>query len=131
MQMLTTQLSNRFSSALVLFLSVFVTTQGLALSPEETMRTESLLAALGKQQNLTFTRNGTAQSAVDAESHLRLKLRKTEKRLNTAEQFIDNVASKSSVTGEEYQVKDAQGNVTSANEYLHELLKEKVDNKSQ
>ena len=44
MQSLTAQLSNRFSSALVLFLSVFVTTQALALSPEEKMRTESLLA---------------------------------------------------------------------------------------
>ncbi|APC10794.1 MULTISPECIES: DUF5329 family protein [Providencia] len=127
MQSLTAQLSNRFSSALVLFLSVFVTTQALALSPEEKIRTESLLAELGKQQNLTFTRNGTEHSATDAESHLRLKLRKTEKRLNTTEQFIDNVASKSSVTGEEYQVKDAQGNVFPANQYLHDLLKNSVD----
>ena len=63
MQSLTAQLSNRFSSALVLFLSVFVTTQALALSPEEKIRTESLLAELGKQQNLTFTRNGTEHSA--------------------------------------------------------------------
>ncbi|MGG4608539.1 DUF5329 family protein [Providencia sp. Me31A] len=118
----------RMSSALVSFLSIFVTTQALALSPEEKVRTESLLAELGKQQNLTFTRNGTEHSAVDAEAHLRLKLRKTEKRLNTAEQFIDNVASKSSITGEEYQVKDAQGNMVSANKYLHELLKDKVDN---
>ncbi|HCH7936606.1 TPA: DUF5329 domain-containing protein [Providencia rettgeri] len=127
MQSLTAQLSNRFSSALVLFLSVFVTTQALALSPEEKIRTESLLAELGKQQNLTFTRNGTEHSATDAESHLRLKLRKTEKRLNTTEQFIDNVASKPSVTGEEYQVKDAQGNVFPANQYLHDLLKNSVD----
>ncbi|EJD6671572.1 DUF5329 domain-containing protein [Providencia rettgeri] len=127
MQSLTAQLSNRFSSALVLFLSVFVTTQALALSPEEKIRTESLLAELGKQQNLTFTRNGTEHSATDAESHLRLKLRKTEKRLNTTEQFIDNIASKSSVTGEEYQVKDAQGNVFPANQYLHDLLKNSVD----
>ncbi|HGN1707385.1 TPA: DUF5329 family protein [Providencia rettgeri] len=50
-----------------------------------------------------------------------------EKHLNTAEQFIDNVASKSSITGEEYQVKDAQDNMVSANKYLHELLKDKVD----
>lgn len=131
MQTLTTQLSNRFSSALVLFLGIFVTTQALALSPEEKARTESLLTELGKQQNLTFTRNGTEHNAADAESHLRLKLRKTEKRLNTTEQFIDNVASKSSITGEAYQVKDAQGNVLSANQYLHDLLKEKVDNKSE
>ncbi|MGG4661710.1 DUF5329 family protein [Providencia vermicola] len=131
MQTLTTQLSNRFSSALVLFLGIFVTTQALALSPEEKARTESLLTQLGKQQNLTFTRNGTEHNAADAESHLRLKLRKTEKRLNTTEQFIDNVASKSSITGEIYQVKDAQGNVLSANQYLHDLLKEKVDSKSE
>jgi len=129
-QLLTTQLSNRFSSALVLFLGIFVTTQALALSPEEKVRTESLLTELGKQQNLTFTRNGTEHNAADAESHLRLKLRKTEKRLNTTEQFIDNVASKSSITGEIYQVKDAQGNVLPANQYLHDLLKDKVDSKS-
>ncbi|MDR2225508.1 MAG: DUF5329 domain-containing protein [Providencia sp.] len=131
MQSLTTQLSNRFSSALVLFLGIFVTTQALALSPEEKVRTESLLTELGKQQNLTFTRNGTEHNATDAESHLRLKLRKTEKRLNTTEQFIDNVASKSSITGEIYQVKDAQGNVLPANQYLHDLLKDKVDSKSE
>ncbi|QXX81036.1 DUF5329 domain-containing protein [Providencia sp. R33] len=131
MQSLTTQLSNRFSSALVLFLGIFVTTQALALSPEEKARTESLLTELGKQQNLTFTRNGTEHNATDAESHLRLKLRKTEKRLNTTEQFIDNVASKSSITGEIYQVKDAQGNVLPANQYLHDLLKDKVDSKSE
>jgi hypothetical protein len=130
-QSLTTQLSNRFSSALVLFLGIFVTTQALALSPEEKVRTESLLTELGKQQNLTFTRNGTEHNATDAESHLRLKLRKTEKRLNTTEQFIDNVASKSSITGEIYQVKDAQGNVLPANQYLHDLLKDKVDSKSE
>lgn len=131
MRSLTPQLSNRFSSALVFFLGIFVTTQALALSPEEKARTESLLAELGKQQNLTFTRNGTEHSATDAESHLRLKLRKTEKRLNTTEQFIDNVASKSSITGEIYQVKDAQGNLLPANQYLHDLLKEKVDSKAE
>lgn len=131
MQSLTTQLSNRFSSTLVLFLGIFVTTQALALSPEEKARTESLLTELGKQQNLTFTRNGTEHNAADAESHLRLKLRKTEKRLNTTEQFIDNVASKSSITGEIYQVKDAQGNVLPANQYLHDLLKDKVDSKAE
>nr|WP_282550429.1 MULTISPECIES: DUF5329 family protein [Providencia] len=89
------------------------------------------MTELGKQQNLTFTRNGTEHSAVDAESHLRLKLGKTHKRLQTAEQFIDNVASKSSITGEQYQVKDGQGNIIPANKYLHDLLKEKVDKKPQ
>ncbi|MBP6123748.1 MAG: DUF5329 domain-containing protein [Providencia sp.] len=124
-------LSNRFLSIVVLLFSVFFVSQTLALSPEEKIRTEALLTELGKQQNLTFTRNGTEHSAVDAESHLRLKLGKTHKRLQTAEQFIDNVASKSSITGEQYQVKDGQGNIIPANKYLHDLLKEKVDKKPQ
>ena len=127
MSSLYSLLSRRFASLLVIFLTVFVTTNALALSPEEKTRTEALLAELGKQQNLTFTRNGSGNSAADAESHLRLKLGKTEKRLKTTEQFIDNVASKSSITGEEYQVTDAQGKVTSANQYLHDLLKNNVD----
>ncbi len=124
-------LSNRFLSIFILLFSIFFASQTLALSPEEKIRTEALLTELGKQQNLTFTRNGTEHSAVDAESHLRLKLGKTHKRLQTAEQFIDNVASKSSITGEQYQVKDGQGNIISANKYLHDLLKDKVDKKSQ
>ncbi|WP_068441509.1 DUF5329 family protein [Providencia heimbachae] len=124
-------LSNRFLSIVVLLFSVFFVSQTLALSPEEKIRTEALLTELGKQQNLTFTRNGTEHSAVDAESHLRLKLGKTHKRLQTAEQFIDNVASKSSITGEQYQVKDGHGNIIPANKYLHDLLKEKVDKKPQ
>lgn len=124
-------LSNRFLSIVVLLFSVFFVSQTLALSPEEKIRTEALLTELGKQQNLTFTRNGAEHSAVDAESHLRLKLGKTHKRLQTAEQFIDNVASKSSITGEQYQVKDGQGNIIPANKYLHDLLKEKVDKKPQ
>ncbi|MDD9339399.1 MAG: DUF5329 family protein [Providencia heimbachae] len=124
-------LSNRFLSIVVLLFSVFFVSQTLALSPEEKIRTEALLTELGKQQNLTFTRNGTEHSAVDAESHLRLKRGKTHKRLQTAEQFIDNVASKSSITGEQYQVKDGQGNIIPANKYLHDLLKEKVDKKPQ
>ncbi|WP_265693037.1 DUF5329 family protein [Providencia rustigianii] len=127
MSSLYSLLSRRFASLLVIFLTVFVTTNALALSPEEKTRAEALLAELGKQQNLTFTRNGSGHSAADAESHLRLKLGKTEKRLKTTEQFIDNVASKSSITGEEYQVTDAQGKVTSANQYLHDLLKNNVD----
>ncbi|WP_265497503.1 DUF5329 family protein [Providencia rustigianii] len=127
MSSLYSLLSRRFASLLVILLTVFVTTNALALSPEEKTRTEALLAELGKQQNLTFTRNGSGHSAADAESHLRLKLGKTEKRLKTTEQFIDNVASKSSITGEEYQVTDAQGKVTSANQYLHDLLKNNVD----
>ncbi len=120
-------LSKRFLSIVVLLFSVFFVSQTLALSPEEKIRTEALLTELGKQQNLTFTRNGTEHSAVDAESHLRLKLGKTHKRLQTAEQFIDNVASKSSITGEQYQVKDGQDKIIPANKYLHDLLKNKVD----
>ncbi|MTC58157.1 MULTISPECIES: DUF5329 family protein [Providencia] len=127
MSSLYSLLPRRFASLLVIFLTVFVTTNALALSPEEKTRTEALLAELGKQQNLTFTRNGSGHSAADAESHLRLKLGKTEKRLKTTEQFIDNVASKSSITGEEYQVTDAQGKVATANQYLHDLLKNNVD----
>ncbi|SUC43206.1 DUF5329 domain-containing protein [Providencia stuartii] len=127
MQSNMTYLVRRFSTVFVLLLGLFVATQALALSPEERTRTKALLTELGKQQNLIFTRNGSEHSATDAESHLRLKLSKTHKRLSTTEQFIDNVASKSSITGEEYQVKDSEGKVTSANQYLHQLLKEKVD----
>lgn len=127
MQTRLSQLVKHITATVILLLGLFISAQTFALSSEEQTRTEALLTELGKQQNLTFIRNGSEYSAADAESHLRLKLSKTQKRLKTAEQFIDNVASKSSITGEEYQVRDGQGKVTSANNYLHDLLNEKVD----
>ncbi len=120
---------NIFHRLLIVMITAFsllLTAPAMALTPQEEIRVDKLLTELGKQSSISFIRNDTEYNAVDAESHLRLKLSKTKKRLKTTEQFIDNVASKSSISGSEYQVKVSDQQTVTANQYLHDLLK-KVD----
>lgn len=101
----------------------FSTAAPAALNEAQEARVNAMLTELGKQSTLTFVRNGSEHSASEAESHLRLKLSKTRKRLNTAEQFIDNVASKSSISGTPYEVRIPGQSSEKADVYLHALLK--------
>nr|WP_314267040.1 DUF5329 family protein [uncultured Moellerella sp.] len=120
---------NIFHRLLIVMITAFsllLAIPAMALTPQEEIRVDKLLTELGKQSSISFIRNDTEYNAVDAESHLRLKLGKTKKRLKTTEQFIDNVASKSSISGSEYQVKISDQQTVTANQYLHDLLK-KVD----
>ncbi len=104
----------------------FSATVSAALSDAQEARINAMLAALGKQHSLIFVRNGSDHTAAEAESHLRLKLSKTRKRLDTAEQFIDKVASKSSISGAPYEVKIPGQESEKAAVFLHRLL-EKTD----
>lgn len=94
-----------------------------ALSSREEARINTMLAALEKQAGIVFIRNGSEHTAAEAASHLRLKLSKTRDRLDSAEQFIDKVASSSSLTGQPYLVREAGKGERPANAFLHELLK--------
>lgn len=87
-------------------------------------RINAMLDALAQQKELTFVRNGDAHTCEEAVSHLRLKLGNTRNRINTAEQFIDKVASSSSITGKPYIVKIPEKNDENAKPYLHALLAE-------
>lgn len=59
------------------------------------------IAASGCQ----FIRNGDAHESKAAAEHLLMKYGKAKSRLTTAEQFIDKVASRSYLTGNEYRVR--------------------------
>jgi hypothetical protein len=64
---------------------------------------EYLLTALG-QSDCIFIRNGKEYSAMDAESHLRMKYERGRKYADSADQFIDRLASKSSWSGNPYYI---------------------------
>ena len=71
----------------------------------------------------TFHRNGEDHNSADAADHLRLKYRRGKRYVNSAEQYIDRLASKSSWSGEPYTVTcDSQTQTSSA--WLHEALRE-------
>lgn len=93
------------------------------LNAHEEARINAMLNALAQKQDLTFVRNGDAHNCEEAVSHLRLKLGNTRNRIDTAEQFIDKVAS-SSITGKPYIVKIPGKSDENAQLYLHALIAE-------
>ncbi|MBB5018869.1 hypothetical protein HNQ59_002166 [Chitinivorax tropicus] len=72
-----------------------------ALDPDSAHEVEDLLKRMG-QSGCTFVHNGDAHTAKEAVAHLRLKLEKAGHRLRTTEDFIDQLASKSNLTGRPY-----------------------------
>ena len=84
---------------------LLLVSEAFALSPQGRDQSGKPADRCREAGTADFIRNGSEHNAADAESHLRLKLSKTKKRLSTAEQFVDKVASGSSISGKPYQVK--------------------------
>jgi hypothetical protein len=94
------------------------------LEGEELQRVEAFLDLLSTKTDLTFVRNGTNYKVDDAVSHLKSKLGRAKRKVSTAEEFIDKVASSSSISGRPYLIIKPDGETVEAKEYFHELLKE-------
>ncbi|TCI11331.1 hypothetical protein EZM97_11645 [Dyella soli] len=73
----------------------------------------------------TFIRNGKSYGAAEAESHLVDKLRYLERtnKLNSAEDFIEQAGSRSSLTGKPYLV-DCDGSERTSAEWLTQELQQ-------
>lgn len=94
------------------------------LNAYQEARINAMLDALAQKKDLIFVRNGDAHTCEEAVSHLRLKLGNTRNRINTAELFIDKVASSSSITGKPYIVRIPGKSDENAQPYLHALIAE-------
>jgi hypothetical protein len=70
-----------------------------------------------------FQRNGSIHDSADAADHLRLKYSRGKRYVDSAEQFIDRLASESSWTGKPYTV-ICEGNEQPSGEWLHRRLRE-------
>jgi hypothetical protein len=88
----------------------------------EREKIERLLAAIQSAEGDVFIRNGAEHSARDAAEHLRSKWQAAGEAVKTAEEFIDKIGTKSSLSGEAYRVRLANGNEVPASEYLREKL---------
>jgi len=69
----------------------------------------------------TFMRNGDDHDSPDAADHLRLKYNRGKRYVNSADQFIERLATESSWSGDAYTVTCAGQTETSA-EWLHRAL---------
>ena len=72
---------------------------------------------------ITFVRNGSEHSAEAAADHLQMKYERAGRYAKTAEDFIDNLASKSSSTRRPYKVILSDGTSLNAQDWLYRALK--------
>jgi len=89
----------------------------------ERQKIEQLLEQIGALENAIFIRNGTEHSASDAAEHLRTKWEAAGDRIATARDFIDQIATESSMSGERYEIRFSDGTTVATGAYLHERLK--------
>lgn len=83
-----------------------------------------LIERIENLQNASFDRNGTIYDAKAAAEHLRLKLDKAGSSITTARQFIDELASKSSMSGKPYYIVYKSGVKVKVRDFLIAQLEE-------
>jgi len=76
------------------------------------------------ESKTTFIRNGIEYSGAQAKTHLQEKLDYAGSYIQSADDFIAYIASKSSITGKPYYVKSPDGTVMESDKWLHKKLSE-------
>jgi hypothetical protein len=89
----------------------------------EAQKIQALIASVEHLQGAVFIRNGTEHEAAEAAAHLRRKLDYAGKRVRTAEQFIDKLATGSSMTGKPYRIRFKDGHSVESAVYFREQLR--------
>lgn len=89
-----------------------------APSAAEMARIERLITMIGSRRDMKLVRNGTEHDTETAVTFLRGKLKAQGGDIKTAEEFIDRIASKSSMTGQLYWVKLSDGREIPAGDFL-------------
>ena len=109
-------------SGLILALGLFISPTSFALNAQDLKTCETLIADLCTQQDLTFIRNGSSYDAKRACEHLKMKLDYAKDDLNSVADFINEVASKSSFSGRDYEVVLKDGTKLTAKTFLEKRL---------
>jgi len=117
----TIQQGTATRARLCLALLLALATGGSALAEDATAREIDYLLGFVEKSGCIFVRNGTEHDAADAADHLRLKYSRGSRYVNSAEQFIDRLASESSWSGTPYTVR-CDGRTETAGAWLHRAL---------
>jgi hypothetical protein len=82
------------------------------------------LLAFVQKSNCEFHRNGTWYDAKMAQEHLRYKYKALAagNRIQSAEDFVEKAATKSSLTGRPYEIRCKGGDVVTTSVWLHAVL---------
>lgn len=107
-----------------LFVMAAARVQAYVTPVSEAQKIEYLIRSVEELSNAKFIRNGRAYDAQRAADHLRLKLRNAESRCNTVDEFIRVCGSRSSISGQPYQIRFADGTLMTSESFLRAKLKE-------
>lgn len=77
----------------------------------EEQKISHLIAYVRSLDGAIFIRNGSEYPAKTAAEHLQMKREKAGSRVKTARDFIDNLASESSMSGKKYQIRLKDGKI--------------------
>ena len=97
--------------------------QTAAIAAEVPTEIEYLLTEMGSS-DCTFIRNGKEYDAEDAAAHLRMKYKRGRRYASTTEKFIENLASKSSMSKKPYFIACEGVERTESGAWLMQLLAE-------
>jgi hypothetical protein len=106
-------------------LFLFLLSSGVfaAAPPEAQLEVMSLLKFV-QESNCEFNRNNTWHNGKEARAHLEMKYDSLVKRnvVGKAEDFIEKAASKSSLSGQDYQIRCPDGKTIPSAQWLSEEL---------
>lgn len=111
-------------SALGLLLGLSLLSTAIARPPAKAQTEIDYLLTYIESSGCDFYRNGTWYDSKKAQTHLHEKfdLLLAGNRINTAEDFIQNAASQSSLTGRPYQVRCGAAAIVTTSQWLREVL---------
>jgi hypothetical protein len=117
-------MTSRVLPAWVLAVGLLLGSLGRAAPPAIAQAEINYLLTFVEQSGCDFYRNGSWYDSKKAQSHLRQKFDFLAARgqINTAEDFIEKAATKSSLSGQAYQVQCSGGEAQSSNQWLRDAL---------
>jgi hypothetical protein len=89
----------------------------------EAAKIQALIGSIEHLNGAVFIRNGTEHDASEAAAHLRRKLDYAGSKVKTAQQFIDKLATGSSMTGKPYKIRFADGRTVDSASFFREQLR--------
>ena len=99
------------------------------VTPAEQARIDRLIDFVESRKDVIFIRNGKDYSCEDAANFMRGKMKMMGEHVSTAQHFIDQIASKSSTTGQPYLVRFPDGKSQPVAKFLGDEL-QRMDGKN-
>ncbi len=92
-------------------------------TPTEQQRIDRLIDAVGQHKDIRFVRNGREYTGAQAADFLRGKLKWRMEKVHTVQDFIDEIGTRSTTSGETYLVRHADGRTVPSAEFLRQELR--------